>query len=81
MNSFILGKKKKSRKGNSVCVCVFIMWILWPERASSRKPENLREAAMCEKCDQKRKQHVQRTGQARAWCVSEHKEASAAGVQ
>jgi len=57
------------------------MWILWPERASSRKPENLREAAMCEKCDQKRKQHVQRTGQERAWCVSEHKEASAAGVQ
>lgn len=51
-------------------MCVFIMWILWPERASSRRPENLREAAMCEKCDQKRKQRVQRIGQECAWCVS-----------
>lgn len=51
-------------------MCVFIMGILWPERASSRRPENLREAAMCEKYDQKRKHRVQRIGQECAWCVA-----------
>lgn len=52
-------------------MCVFIMGILWPERASSRetrKPEGRQPCV--EKYDQKRKQRVQRIGQECAWCVS-----------